>query len=142
MNDEHDEHIERSHLNLQMRPAPSHLRSAVLSDVERELRAARWDRRLARAAAVLLAVGISMNMLTSVAPRSAPRVGRADLQAPESLTSVAVAVAETTDANTGRQFVRRLAALAGWSLGGEQAAAIDAAVNRRFSRDGVAGKDG
>ena len=33
----------------------------MLDDVERELRAARWDRRLARAAVVLLVVGVGMN---------------------------------------------------------------------------------
>ena len=40
--------------------APDELRDAVLRGVRRELKSASWDRRLARTAATLLAVGIGV----------------------------------------------------------------------------------
>jgi len=48
--------IERQLTNLPLPSAPASLRSAVLKEVRRNLKAQRWDRRLARAAVALLAV--------------------------------------------------------------------------------------
>lgn len=114
--------------------SPGELRSAVLSGVERELRAARWDRRLARTAMMLLIVGIGLN--ASLAWRGArPDGGRANQVAADrsqkSLVETAVVVAEATDAETGRQVARQLAAWSGRELSGDELAAIDAAVRSR-----------
>ena len=62
MDDESLNDIERQLSGVSTPHAPTELRADVLRDVHRELAAARWDRRLARTAAVLLAVGVGMNL--------------------------------------------------------------------------------
>ena len=89
------------------------LAPAVLSDVERELRAARWDRRLARAAVVLLVVGVGLNACHVLSPTqvdAAPhrQIARADSS--QALIETAIVVAEATNAETGRLFARQWAA--------------------------------
>ncbi len=111
--------------------APIELRRAVLGDVERELRAARWDRRLARSAALLLIVGVGMNVsLTLVGSRSPESLAShvAHDRTPESFVEIAIVIAEATDAETGRRFARQIAALSGRELTDQEIAAIDAAA--------------
>ena len=127
------EDLERRLALVPRRGAPPALRAAVLDDVHRELAAARWDRRLARAAAGLLAVGIGMNAAVAWWPE---RSGESQLitgPTEESLIRLAVNVAEATDAQTGRRYARHVATLAGRTLSGDEAAAIDAAVSGRVS---------
>jgi hypothetical protein len=142
MNNEPFDEFERGLPDLQPAPVPPQLRAAVLADVHRELRADRWDRRMARTAVALLAVGIAMNVLSVTRSHRATRSEMASIGPPESLTQVAVAVAEATDAQTARRFARQWAARAGWRMGGAEAAAIDAALNQRLGRDPLRGKDG
>jgi hypothetical protein len=114
--------------------APSELRRIVLNDIERELRAARWDHRLARAAVLLLVVGVGMNAsLALVGSRpNEPRGGRVASDRPEqSLVEAAIVVAEATDVATGRRFAQQMAALSGRELTAQEIAAIDAAANGR-----------
>jgi hypothetical protein len=123
---------------------PNELRSAVLAGVHRELAAARWDRRFARAAAVLLAIGVGMNLAIGLQSGGVMSSNRQVAGGPsrESLVQVAVTVAEATDAETGSRFARQMAAMSGMSLDSEQSAAIDAAV-KRHARSAVSdGKDG
>jgi hypothetical protein len=112
--------------------APAAFREAVMTGVRRELRAARWDRRLARTAAATFVLGVGMNAVVGWrAERSAHAFFGGDhggAVAQDSLVQAAAAVAEATDAETGRRVVRQLAALGGQTLSDEQAAAIDAAV--------------
>jgi hypothetical protein len=115
--------------------APDALRDAVLRDVRRELRAARWDRRLARSAAAALVVGVGWNALNFAFERrgdgrAAPGVAwaAAGEGSRDALVQVAATVAEATDATTGRNVARQLAALSGHTLSAEQAAALDAAL--------------
>lgn len=120
------------------------LRGAVLADVHRELAAARWDRRLARAAAVLLVVGIGMNVAMgwqSSGPNSAVR-RVADGPSQAAIVQFAVTIAEATDPETGRRFARQLAAMSGISVSSEQSAAIDAAVKPHVRPVISDGKDG
>ena len=113
--------------------APPALRRAVLDDVNRELRAARWDRRFTRAAVALLVVGVGLNgaiVLTGSSP-SDQRPKQFALDAsPNSLVETAIVVAEATNAETGRQFARQLAALNGRELTDQEITAIDAAAIR------------
>jgi hypothetical protein len=115
--------------------APAALRAAVLGDVRRELRASRWDRRLARTAAAVMLLGVGWNALNVAID------GRGDLRAgpgtervvvaevrQDALVQMAATVAEATDAETGRRVARQLAMLGGRELSGEQNAAIDAAL--------------
>lgn len=144
MNDESFGDIERQLTSAPSLPAPTELRADVLRDVHRELAAARWDRRFARAAAVLLAVGVGMNLamgLQSSGSRSAIRQV-AGGPSRDSLVQVAMTVAEATDAETGSRFARQLAAMSGMSLSSEQSAAIDAAVKVHARPAAVNGKDG
>jgi len=123
--------------------APRELRAALLNDIHAELRASRWDRRLARIAAVLLVVGVGMNVATGLRV-SAERGTAADVAgspARKSLVDAAVVVAEATDARTGSQYARQLAYIAGRPLSDDEAAAIDAAVHYTPA-DGVGGKKG
>jgi hypothetical protein len=108
--------------------APAELRGAVLGSVHRELRAARWDRRLARVAAILLAVGIGLNAYQVVAPmRAAVPHSRpvARVESSEKLIQTAIVVAEATNADTGRLFARQWAAMSGRALTERELDAID-----------------
>ncbi|BBO30549.1 hypothetical protein [Lacipirellula parvula] len=112
-------------------PAPAALRDEVLSQAKRELRATRWDRRLLQSASVLLAIGIGLNLLLGLDHKSPRRSTLAVAPSQQSLVQTAVAIAETTDAETGRRFVRQIAFINGWTLNAEQTAEIDAAMKRQ-----------
>lgn len=134
MNDESLDQIERQIAAAGTEGSPRELRGKVLADVERELRAARWDRRLARAAVWLFVMGVGMNAALGL--RSDGSAGRRLLEprvAPSrsTLVETAIVVAEATDAVTARRFARQMAALSGRDLTAAEAAAIDAAVRRQ-----------
>lgn len=136
--------IERRLTSVSSSHAPTELRAAVLRDMHRELAAARWDRRLARAAVVLLAIGVGMNLAMGLQSSGSSSVIRqiAGGSSRDSLMQVAVTVSEATDAQTGRQFARQMAAMSGVPLSSEQSAAIDAAVKRHARPAASDGKDG
>jgi hypothetical protein len=133
MDSESLEQVERQLAGFRPSAAPAELRASVLAEMHRELRASRWDWRLARAAAVLLVVGIGLNLAIGFSSfgssdvRSRP-VAHSNSQ--QSLLDTAVVVAQTTDAATGRRFARQLAVLSGYELSKAEEAAIDAAVQR------------
>ncbi len=128
------EAVERRLESLGSRRVPSDLRENVLADVHRELRAARWDRRLARAAVVLLVVGVGMNAAMGLRSSDSPS-GHVASHRPgesrQSLVETAVVVGQATDASTALQFARQLAAMTGRELTPDEAAAIGAAVQRQ-----------
>ena len=112
--------------------------------MRRELAAARWDRRLGRVAAALVVAGVGLNAVVGLRDSHVARPAEAGLARREgmqsSLVATAAAVAEATDAETGRSVARQMAALGGWELSDEQAAAIDdAARTRQGSGFGVQG---
>jgi hypothetical protein len=133
MDEESLEQIEWQLAGTPMPAAPSGLRAAVLSGVQRELRASRWDRRLAWTAALLLIVGVGLNVgivwQESIAGGSRTK-SRAPMASRQSLVDTAVLVAEATDAATGSQFARQLAALSGRELTADDAAAVDEAISQ------------
>lgn len=144
MNDESLEQIERQVAGLPIGGTPVVLRAAVLADVERELRASRWDRRLARAAVVLLVIGLGLNIsagwqLGGSAKELQGSIARSEMR--PSLVDTAVIVAEATNAETARQFARQLAAMSGREITADEAAAIDAAIGQPTRHD-VGGKRG
>lgn len=121
--------------------APAELRAAVLGQVHRELRAARWDRRLGRVAAVLLAMGIGTNgMVQWLYPPMA--TGPSTLPSPQTIGRLAATVAEATDIETARQFVRQMAALQGWPAQGEEMEIIQRGFRRSRPPATPHGKDG
>jgi hypothetical protein len=140
-NDSSDE-LERRLIATRMHGAPAELRGVVLGGVHRELSAARWDRRLARAAAVLLVIGLGMNL--AIGLRSDRLSNGSLLAAPreESLVQLAVSVAEATDARTARRYARHLATLTGRTLTSDEVAAIDAAVEPGVSHAVLNGNEG
>ena len=81
--------------------APSELRGEVLGLVRRQLAAQRWDRRLGRAAAALLVVGVGLNAAISWRSGQPPTNQAATELKPNAITQAAIAVAEATDAETG-----------------------------------------
>ncbi|WP_442481369.1 hypothetical protein [Aeoliella sp. SH292] len=113
--------------------APSPLRDAVMKEVHRELKSARWDRRLTKVAGTVLAVGIALNV--------ALMVGGDDFSAPRStasnasLVQTAVAVARATDAQTARQLVSQISAWNGHVMTTEQLAALDAAIAEELQKN-------
>lgn len=143
MNDESLKQVEAQLVGLLPVDAPRELRATVLADVRHELRAARWDRRLARAAAVLLIVGVGLN--AGIVWKPAVDRGRpsqvAASNARQSLVNTAVVVAEATDARTGSEYARQMAAMIGHTLTADDLAAIDAAIDAgmRKSRNGNKG---
>jgi hypothetical protein len=133
MSDEFLEQLERQIASLRTVGSPVELRGAVLCKVQRELRASQWDQCLMRVAALLLMVGVGLNVATRLR-MSEPRDGAHRLVARSgagrSLVDTAVVVAEATGPATGSQFARRLAAMSGRRLTVDELAAIDAAVRR------------
>lgn len=130
-----DDALERQLAKQQIVSVPSEFRIRVLAGVHDELAAAKWDRRLARAAVILLAIGVGINAIVGLqADRPAGGSQVAGGPSRESLVDAAIAVAEATDPETGRQYARHLAALSGRSLTLDQAGAIDDALARRASR--------
>jgi hypothetical protein len=120
-----DPTIERQLANVPLVGAPAELRGAVLTSVHRQLAAQRWDRRMGRAAVAALVVGVGLNAV--VGWRGSPPVANQIVveAKPDAITQAAVAMAKLTDAETGGQFARHLAALAGTTLSRDQEAAIE-----------------
>jgi hypothetical protein len=137
MSEEAFEQIERQIAAIDGLGSPRELRAAVLASVNRELRAARWDRRLGRMAAVLLVVGIGLNVAIGQPDGSGggetARVRRSEAR--PSLVDTAIVLAEATDAVTAQRFARQMAAMTGRELTADEAAAIEAAVRRPASRN-------
>jgi hypothetical protein len=127
------EHVEQQLTVMPSFVAPRELRTLVLADLRRELRASRWDRRLARAAVALLVVGAALNagiiVQERIAYSAAGRTG-AQMTSRQALVDTAVLVAEATDAVTGSRYARQLAVMSGRELTADEAAAIDAAIGR------------
>jgi hypothetical protein len=133
MDNDNFEVLERRLTSLPLRGAPPELRETILATANRELAAARWDRRLVRAAAMLFLAGVCMNAAIGwqspqTTDRQPSRV--ADARSQESLIQAAVVVAQVTDAATGNRYARQLAAMTGRELTDEEAASIDAAIER------------
>jgi hypothetical protein len=144
MNRDDFEELEHRLAGQGVMPLSMDLRGAVLADVHRELAAARWDRRLARVAAVLLAIGVGMNLVIGLRSDNSTSASRqiASVPSQDSLVRVAKTVADATDAETGSRFARQMAAMSGVLLSSEQSAAIDAAVKRHARPASSDGKDG
>jgi hypothetical protein len=145
MNDEELENLDRQLASLCLPHAPFELRGVVLADTRRELQAARWDRRLARAAAVLLIVGIGLNLPIGFPSASGTTVGErrvARSGSQQSLLDTAIVVAQATDAATGSRFARQFAAMSGRALTDVEAAAIDAAIKRASTHGSINGTEG
>jgi hypothetical protein len=103
------------------RGAPAGLRDATLAQVQRELRSARWDRRLGRLAACVFLAGIALNAGLALQGDARPADNaqvRIAGNSREALNQTAVIVADATDAETARRFVRQMAALGGWEQSG------------------------
>jgi hypothetical protein len=136
------ESIERQLTNLPLPSAPPSLRSAVLKDVQRGLMVQRWDRRLARAAIALLAVGIGLNAAAGWRGGQ-PEANLAIAESrPDAIARAAVLIAEATDAETGRRFARHLAALDGMTLSPLQEAAIQRWIDLNSKSPAAHRKDG
>jgi hypothetical protein len=137
MDNESLEQVEQHLAALRPLGAPAALRIAVLQATHRELQASRWDRRLARAAMSLVMVGLGLNVAIGLRPMNLhgrlPSVVRSNSQ--QSLVDTAIVIAEATDAATGSRFARQLAAMSGHELTRDEAAAIDAAVQRAENHD-------
>jgi hypothetical protein len=113
--------------------APAPLRDVVMKDVHHELKSARWDRRLAKVARIVLAAGIALNV--------ALMVSGDDITAPQatvsnaSLVQTAVAVAKATDAQTARQMASQISAWNGHVMTTEQLATLDAAIAEELEKN-------
>ncbi len=131
--DESDASVEQQLASLQPCVSANDLRSATLGQVRRELRAARWDRRLGRTAMLLLAVGIGMSVLTLQRPVS-PRGGQLAVGATNrAIVELAVTIADATDVETARSIVLHLATLSGLPLSIQQTDALGSEIDRRLS---------
>ena len=91
---------------------------------------------------MLLVVGVGLNVaigLRSAGSRDAAPQQIARSSSQQSLVETAIVVAEATDAATGSRFARQLAAMSGRELTADEAAAIDAAVERAAHANGNKG---
>jgi hypothetical protein len=136
------ESIERHLTNLPLPTAPPSLRSVVLGNVHNNLKAQRWDQRLARVAVVLLAAGAALNAALvwrggqSGASQSFPA------SSAELITRAAIEVGELTDAETAKHFAQHLAAMNGTTLSLEQEATIRNRIKSHSTNSAAQGKDG
>jgi len=141
--DPFDDFVEAQLARLQPSVDASGLRDATLGRVQQELRASRWDRRLGRVAAGLLAVGIGLNVATINKRPALPAGGQlAARPTTKAIAELAVTMAEVTDIETANLFARHWAALGGIPLDSHQADAIADEVNRRLSPAISNGKEG
>jgi hypothetical protein len=143
MSDESLEQVEQQIASARQTGLPTELRGAVLGEIHRELRAAWWERQLARAAVLLLVVGVGMNAVIGFRADAAhDQYARGDRQtvAQSSLVDTAIVIAEATDAATAQRIARQLAAMRGRKLTADEAAAIDSAVHRPASRGATGNK--
>ena len=114
-----DQELEQRLACAMPRSAPAGLRDATLAQVQRELRQARWDQRLSRLAAAILIVGVGLNAglaLQGDARLADDAKSRMAANSRAALAETEVLVADATDAETARRFVRQMAALARWEL--------------------------
>ena len=130
MSDDNLEHVERQIAAGGLPGAPSLLRAKVLADAQRELRAARWDERLARAAAAVLIVGIGLNLMNALGSSELDQQPRTQVAADvrPSIVETAISVAQASDATTAHRVARQMAAITGHKLTAAEEAAIDAAT--------------
>ena len=141
--DEFNDSVEEQIARLQPRAAVAGLREATLGRVNRELRSSRWDIRFGRVAAVLLLMGIGINVAT-VNKRLVLTTGvqLADRPTAESIAELAVTMADVNDSRTVSIYARHLATLSGFPIGSLQANAILKEVDRRLSSTVSNGKEG
>jgi hypothetical protein len=121
MNDD-DQELEQRLACAMPRGAPVGLRDSTLAQVQRELRRARWDRRLGRLAAAIFVVGVALNVgvvLQGDARSSDAANSRMSANSRAALAETEIIVADATDAETARRFVRQMAALGRWELSDE-----------------------
>jgi hypothetical protein len=128
MDDPALEPIERQLTSMPLANAPAKLRGELLAGVHRQLAAQRWDRRLGRAAIVLLVVGVGLNAAISWPGRQLPSNHVVAEFQPDAITQAAIAMAEATNAETGVQIARHLAALGGMTLSQQQQAEIQTQI--------------
>lgn len=131
------DHIERRVSEVCGDYLPQELRAVVLGNVRRELRAGRWDRRLARAAVLLVGLGVGVNaaaVFHADGARDSRIVKTRPAEGEPGLIATAIVVARATDEATARQYARWLAAMSGHNLSVDEAAAIDRAVRRSVAR--------
>ena len=141
MSDDGFEDVEQQIAAGRLPGAQSLLRARVLDDSQRELRAARWDRRLARAAAVLLIVGVGLNLVNALGSSELDQQQQTRVAADvrPSIVDTAISVAQASDTTTAHRIARQIAAMTGHKLTAAEEAAIDAAT--RTSR-GISGNRG
>ena len=141
--DQFDDSVEIQLARLQPRADVGGLRESTLGRVRRELRSSRWDHRLVRVAAVLLVVGIAMNVATIRDRRTLPTGGQlATHPTADSIAELAVTMAEENDVKTANIFGRHLASLKGLPLDSHEVVAIEREIDRRLSTTVSNGKDG
>jgi hypothetical protein len=141
--DEHNfESIERQLIALPVAPAPEKLRQVVLAVAHRRLRAQRWDRLLARAAAAVFVVGLGLNAAVGISGKGGGASQTASAVKIEAVTQAALAVADATDPDTATQFAKRMAMLGGVPLSADKEAAIQRRIKARTSSGAKPRTDG
>jgi hypothetical protein len=142
MDDPALEPIERQLASVPLAGAPAKLRGEVLACVHRQLTAQRWDRRLGRAAAAVLIVGVGLNAAIGWRDGQSPANQAVAEFKPDAITKAAVVMAEATDAETGTRIARHLADLAGVELSRQQEAAIQKEIQSHSRHFAGQRKDG
>lgn len=122
--------------------ASAELRAPVLAAVNRQLAAQRWDRRLARLAAVLLVVGFGLNWTVGIRDEGRIQEAIGVAASPEAIVDAAVAAARATDVETGGRIAQHLSALGGSELSPQQLTAIERVIRQRVKNGSKSQKDG
>jgi hypothetical protein len=126
MNDNQRDPLETLLVDAHSQHAPAHLKTAVLSQVNRQLKSSRWERRLARTAASVLMLGLALNVMLMRSEMAIPTTNRyAEFLGEDSIVQMGKTVAEVTDAETGTLYAKQLAFFYGRQLTEQQSNAID-----------------
>ncbi|MEO8497287.1 MAG: hypothetical protein ABI614_19630 [Planctomycetota bacterium] len=114
MNERNEDDLDTRLGSLTPLSAPSNLRAAVMSKVDRELagkRSVRWDRRLAIAASLLLAVGIAANEVVDHEAQRRLAILLGPVAVPRNVSDYTGFVNCVVDAEASEQIERYLLAI-------------------------------
>jgi hypothetical protein len=91
--------------------APAEMRSVILGSMQSKLRSTRWDRRLARTAAVLVCLAVGLNGTAGWRAHREYQLAELQRPTPRAITETAEMIASVTDKETGQWFEERMVAL-------------------------------
>jgi len=134
--------VEQELLRTAPRRAPAEMRTTVLDQVNRELRSARWDRRLAQVAAALTIVAVGLTGAVGWQAHHEQVLAERERPTPRAITEVAECIRSVTDEPTARSFEKKLLAWRSSRRPEPSLGAMQRAIAEAMKSLNETGKDG